>query len=440
MTGGPDARGAGAAGWTRRRVLALGLAPAAAVAAAALTGAELISRGILPGQGLLDTLDGACSVPGPAVTFSPPGPSSSRTFYSAVRRRMVGYTIAWPPGHRAGAELPLVVMLHGYGGTHADALVGLSPAQAVALRVDGRPLAPMAIVTVDGGNGYWNSHPGDDPGAMVIGELIPLRRRLGLGRRRIGMLGISMGGYGALLLAEQHPRLIAAVAVISPAIWTSYAQAHAANAGAYASAAAFAADDAVTHASALARIPVRVASGHADPFYPGVQALALSPAFGDAATSAGFMGEDTLALATDIEKIIRSRSTPALLTRTSSRPYAPSAVASSSSPVGHSATSPAATAACPPPARISAATAWTASPGRSLSTSRAPARASASASARPSPLAAPVTTATRPVRVSSSSIPPDPHSARSFIRNDPLSQYPGPASRPPSATNSLPVE
>ena len=275
MTGRPDARGQGGSGWTRRRVLTLGLAPAVALVAVGTTGIELVSRGILPGKTMLDTLDGACSVPSPPLEFAPPGPSSSGTFYSPARHQTVGYTIAYPPRHRAGDELPLVVMLHGYGGNHADALVGVSPAQAVALQVDGRPLAPMAIVTVDGGNGYWNPHPGDDPMAMVVGELIPLCRRLGLGRppRPIGMMGISMGGYGALLLAEKYPHLIAAVAAISPAIWTSYAQAQGANAGAYASAAAFAANDAVTHTEALARVPVRVAAGYDDPFYPGVQAL-----------------------------------------------------------------------------------------------------------------------------------------------------------------------
>jgi enterochelin esterase-like enzyme len=262
--------------WTRRRVLTLGLASAATAAAAGITGLELISRGDLPGKSVLDTLDGACSVSAPALEFALSGPSFSRTFYSTARRRTIGYTIAYPPRHRAGSDLPLAVMLHGYGGNHADALVGMSPAQAVALQVDGRPLPPMALVTVDGGNGYWNPHPGDDPMAMVIDELIPLCQRLGLGRppRRIGMMGISMGGYGALLLAEKYPHLIAAAAAISPAIWTSYAQARGADQDAYASAAAFAANDAVTHASALARVPVRVASGYDDPFYPGVQALA----------------------------------------------------------------------------------------------------------------------------------------------------------------------
>ena len=42
------------------------------------------------------------------------------------------------------------------------------------------------------------------------------------------------------------------MAAIGPAIWTSYPQAQAVNAGAYASAADFAANDVVTHAAALA--------------------------------------------------------------------------------------------------------------------------------------------------------------------------------------------
>ena len=262
--------------WPRRRLLAAGVGGAAGLLFVGVTWAELVSRGVLPGKAVLDDLDGACSVPSPPVSYLPTGPSFSGTFYSAARRRPVGYTIAYPPGHPAGARLPLAIMLHGYGGNHADALVGMSPAQALALKIDGRPLAPMAMVTVDGGDGYWNPHPGDDPMAMVIDELIPRCQRLGLGRppMRIGAMGISMGGFGALLFAERYPRLFAAVAAISPAIWTSYPQARNANAGAFASAAAFAADDVVTHASALARLPIRIASGYDDPFYPGVQALA----------------------------------------------------------------------------------------------------------------------------------------------------------------------
>ncbi len=268
--------------WTRRRILAFGLGGAAAVVAAGVTGLELVAHGVLPGQQRLDRLEGGCSVPRPPLRFSVLGPSTSGTFYSRARNRTVGYTIAYPPGHGEGSSLPLVVMLHGFGGNHSRAVAGMSPAQAMALHVDGSQLPPMAMVTVDGGGGYWNPHPGDNPMAMVMDELIPMCQKLGLGQRpqQIGTMGISMGGYGALLLGEKYPHLIAAVAAISPAIWTSYAEARGVNPGAYASAADFAADDAVTHTDALVGKPVRVASGYDDPFHPGVVALAhtLPPA------------------------------------------------------------------------------------------------------------------------------------------------------------------
>jgi pimeloyl-ACP methyl ester carboxylesterase len=259
--------------WTRRRVLACGLGGAAA---AALAGFELIAHGALPGKQALDELDGACSVSSPAETFLPVGPSTSARFYSRARNRNVGYTIAYPPGHAPGSKLPLGIVLHAFGGNHTSTFGGLSLARALAANSNRRGLAPIALVAPDGGRLYWNPHPGDDPIAMIVDELLPICQRLGLGAppRSIGATGISMGGYGALLLAEQHPHLIAAVAAISPAIWTSYQQAHAANPGAYASAQDFADDDVVTHTRTLTGIPVRIASGINDPFHPGVVALA----------------------------------------------------------------------------------------------------------------------------------------------------------------------
>jgi S-formylglutathione hydrolase FrmB len=261
---------------SRRRFLRYALGGVAAVAAAGAAGFELVDHGVLPGKSELDQLDGACDVPAPDFTpYATPGPQYSGTFYSTARQRTVGVAIGYPPGHGPGDRLPLVIALHGFGGNHTNALSGITASQAVALKVGG-PLSPMALVTVDGGSGYWNPHPGDNPQAMLIDELIPLcqRKGLGTGAKQIGIMGISMGGYGAILLAEKYPHRIGAVAAISPAIWTSYAQAQSANPGAYASAADFAADDAITHAAALANVPFRIASAFDDPFYPGVQALA----------------------------------------------------------------------------------------------------------------------------------------------------------------------
>jgi pimeloyl-ACP methyl ester carboxylesterase len=257
----------------RRRFLVGGTAGLIGVV---VGGGELVEHGVLPGKMRLDQLLGDCSVSAPALTFAAAGHSSSGSFHSVARGRTVGYTLAYPPGHGPGSELPLVIYLHAFGGNHASLLGGVTLARALAAQQAGLALPPMAAVAVDGGGLYWNPHPGDDPLAMLVDEVIPRCQHLGLGRRpgSIGTVGISMGGYGALLLAEKHPDVISAVAAISPAVWTSYSQARSANGGAFASAADFASDDVITHASALAATPVRVVSGKDDPFHPGAVALA----------------------------------------------------------------------------------------------------------------------------------------------------------------------
>jgi len=213
--------------FSRRRLLTAGVAGAAILVVGGATAVELVSHGVLPGRQSLDRLEGGCSVAAPDFQFSSLGESVSGTFSSKARERTVGYTLAFPPGHIAGDSVPLVVMLHGFGGNHTDALAGMTPAQAVALLIDGKPMAPMAMVTVDGGGGYWNPHPGDDPMAMVVDELVPLCQSMGAGRApaSVGVMGISMGGYGALLIGEKYPELVHAVSAISPAVWTTYDQA-----------------------------------------------------------------------------------------------------------------------------------------------------------------------------------------------------------------------
>jgi hypothetical protein len=59
------------------------------------------------------------------------------------------------------------VALHGFGGD-VDAAFELGYGDAVAA-------TGLALVSVDGGNGYWHARrDGTDSGAMVRDELIPL--------------------------------------------------------------------------------------------------------------------------------------------------------------------------------------------------------------------------------------------------------------------------
>src|SRR5215472_15651716 len=106
----------------RRLFLRYTLASVAAVAVAGVAAAELANHGVLPGKGILDRIDGACSVTDPdLIARAPPGPQYSGAFYSAARRRAVGYTIAASAADFAADDAV----------THAAALAGVSVRVAV---------------------------------------------------------------------------------------------------------------------------------------------------------------------------------------------------------------------------------------------------------------------------------------------------------------------
>jgi hypothetical protein len=125
----------------------------------------------------------------------------SGTFVSAARGGIpTNWAIARPPGQTR--PLRPVIALHGKGSSAAAVMAGGVEgglAQAVAAG-----LPPFAVVAVDGGGGYWHRRAsGDDAGAMVLDELIPMLGQQGLDTSRVGFLGWSMGGYGALLLPHR---------------------------------------------------------------------------------------------------------------------------------------------------------------------------------------------------------------------------------------------
>ena len=156
------------------------------------------------------------------------------SFESAFRPGLsTGWSIAMPalstaassasPAADGAGKFPVAIFLHGTGSGHGF-LFGELGAQGVLQRhVDGGG-TPFAIAAVDGGDSWWHARAdGTDTQSMLLTEFLPLLAGSGLDTVRVGLFGLSMGGFGALLLASQGkiPGL-RAVAAMSPAVWARY--------------------------------------------------------------------------------------------------------------------------------------------------------------------------------------------------------------------------
>jgi S-formylglutathione hydrolase FrmB len=243
---------------SRRRVLGLGAG--VAVGAVGTYALDMLfqpslSQAAPPPMGPPTPLD-----PAPAPQAAPTMVTGS--FVSAARGGIsTNWAVARPPGQTKA--LRPVIALHGKGSDAATVMAGgveQGLAQAVAAG-----LPPFAVVAVDGGGSYWHKRAsGEDSGAMVLNELIPMLSTLSLDTSRVAFLGWSMGAYGALLLGGRlGPARTAAICAVSPALWMSSG---AAAPGAFDDPDDFAANS-VFGMPALASIPVRVDCGDSDPFY-----------------------------------------------------------------------------------------------------------------------------------------------------------------------------
>ncbi len=228
---------------------------------------ELLSLGVRAG---LATVAGAAglSAAGAAVaSAAPPAPTyTTGSFASAARG---GAPTQWAIAHPPGQTEPLrpVILLHGKDSS-AHTVMSMGAEQFLADAV-AAGLPPFAMAAVDGGNGYWHRRAsGDDSGAMVLDEFIPLLAAQGLDTSRVAFLGWSMGGYGAMLLGSRlGAGRTAAICAVSPALWTSPG---AAAPGAFDSAQDYEANS-VWGLGALNGIPLRVDCGFDDPFSAATQ-------------------------------------------------------------------------------------------------------------------------------------------------------------------------
>src|SRR4029450_1602702 len=114
-----------------------------------------------------------------------------------------------------GQGRPLLVFLHGYGGTPSDTA---TPAFHMALRRLG-DRAPVVMLP-EGDTSWWHDREEGPWGTYVLMEAIPAAlERSGADHDRVAIGGISMGGFGALDLGRLAPERFCAVGGHSPAVY-----------------------------------------------------------------------------------------------------------------------------------------------------------------------------------------------------------------------------
>lgn len=138
------------------------------------------------------------------------------TFRSAALGREMPYRIVMPSSISAGQKLPVVYLLHGGGGGYRD-WTNYSDVSKYAE-------AGLILVMPEGGSSYYTNsaeHPEDRYEDYIVKDMISeveSRYPAASGRENRAIVGVSMGGYGAVKIAMKHPELFVFAGGISAAV------------------------------------------------------------------------------------------------------------------------------------------------------------------------------------------------------------------------------
>jgi S-formylglutathione hydrolase FrmB len=219
--------------------------------------------------GLVVSLVSACG------TDTPDDPQGAHVTRMTIDSTAVGQpehvTVVVPPGSASRGPRPLLVFLHGRGANDQTYLD--TPMFATLRRLGAR--APVVAFPDGGDHSYWHDRADGAWARYVTDEVIPqVTRRFHADPRRVAIGGISMGGFGALDLAERMPSRWCAVGAHSPALWQTAGETAP---GAFDDAQDFAAHDVIAaaggDAASLEARPLWIDAGDGDPFRAGDEAF-----------------------------------------------------------------------------------------------------------------------------------------------------------------------
>ncbi|GAA0799709.1 alpha/beta hydrolase-fold protein [Spirilliplanes yamanashiensis] len=160
---------------------------------------------------------GAGPAPGVLAPPAQPGVERLEPRRSAARGRDVDLWTAVPRGWGTGRGLPVCLVLHGASKAPRDfPALGLAGFLTDSAQ---RGAPPFVLAGASGDRLGWRpAGGGDDPQAMLRRDLLEWCDDRDFDTGRVAALGWSMGGAGALLLAETFPSFLRGVAALSPAV------------------------------------------------------------------------------------------------------------------------------------------------------------------------------------------------------------------------------
>jgi len=135
-------------------------------------------------------------------------------FHSTALNREMPYRVILPRSVSAGQKLPVVYLLHGGGGSFRDWSNYSDVAQFAA---------HLILVMPEAGSSYYTNsatRPGHRYEDYIVHDVVAdVERRFPVadGSRR-SIVGVSMGGYGAVKIAFKRPDLFVFAAGLSPAL------------------------------------------------------------------------------------------------------------------------------------------------------------------------------------------------------------------------------
>ena len=142
------------------------------------------------------------------------------TFESTILTRTIDYLVYLPPNYSETSKYPLVYAFHGLGVDHTSYTVFI---ESITQAITTSKIQPFIMIAPKVGNTFYvNKHDGTENWeTFFFSEFLPMiesKYPFDLLPQHRSLIGISMGGYGAIYYAITKENMFGCCAALSPSL------------------------------------------------------------------------------------------------------------------------------------------------------------------------------------------------------------------------------